>query len=78
MVNSKSTSLFSPSDPNTWGYLLTLEQTARILGVSNWTLREWDKKGKLVAIRVGSRNDRRYRKEDVLAYLNSVEIKLKK
>lgn len=78
MVNDKSTTSFSPSDPNTWGYLLTLKQTAQILGISTWTLREWDEKKKFIAVRVGSRNDRRYRREDVLAYLNSIEIELEK
>ena len=73
-----TTDKFSPSNPDTWGLLLTLEQTARILGVSVWTLRKWDDNKKFTAVRVGARNDRRYKKQDVIAYLNSIGIKLEK
>jgi len=73
-----TTEPFSPSNPDTWGLLLTLEQTARILGVNPWTLRKWDDDKKFVAVRVGSRNDRRFRKQDVLAYLDSIGIKFEK
>lgn len=78
MVSFKSTSPFNPSDPDTWGYLLTLEQVSSILGVSLWTLRQWDNQKKLVAVRVGSRRDRRYKRDEILAYLNSIEIELEK
>jgi len=53
--------------------LLTLQQVADILKVNAQTLRRWDSKGILKAIRVGSRKgvgDRRYRKSDVEAYLS--------
>lgn len=73
-----TTDKFIPSNPDTWGLLLTLEQTAKILGVSVWTLRKWDDNKKFIAVRVGSRNDRRYKKQDVIAYLNSIGIKLEK
>lgn len=46
--------------------LLKLNQTAELLNVSPWTLRLWDNNGKLKAVRVGTRGDRRYRKEDIL------------
>lgn len=61
-----TTDKFLPSNPDTWGLLLTLEQASAILNVSPWTLRKWDDNGKLVAVRVGARKDRRYRKEDIL------------
>ncbi|HRN70159.1 MAG TPA: helix-turn-helix domain-containing protein [Candidatus Woesebacteria bacterium] len=70
MGNSKSTTIFSSSDPKTWSSLLTLDQASMILNVSPWTLRQWDNQKKLVAIRIGTRKDRRYRKEDVLKALN--------
>lgn len=70
MTNSKSTISFSPSDPNTWPLLLTIEQTAEILRASPWTLRKWDQEKRLIAIRFGSRKDRKYRKEDVLKAVN--------
>lgn len=62
---------FTPSIQRTWPPLLNLEQTAQILNISKWTLRKWDNEDKLVAIRIGSRKDRRYRKEDVLRVLNN-------
>ncbi len=65
MVNSKATT-FSPSDPTSWSSLLTVSQVAQILNLSPWTLRQWDIKKKLVALRVGNRKDRRYKKEDIL------------
>jgi len=51
--------------------LLTLSKTAKILSVHRNTLRKWDKKGILVAIRFGERRDRRYKKEDVLKLMES-------
>lgn len=70
MKNNKSTMSFSPTNPDTWPLLLTIEQTAEILRVSPWTLRKWDEEKRLVAIRFGSRKDRKYRKEDVLKAVN--------
>ena len=57
---------FDPSNPLTWPPLLNVSQTSKILNLSVWTLRQWDNKGKLVAVRFGSRRDRRYKKEDIL------------
>jgi len=45
--------------------LLTIHQTAEILNVHVETLRRWDKAGKLKAIRVNERGDRRYDPEDL-------------
>ena len=50
--------------------LLTLKETCEILKCHPNTLRQWDKKGILVAVRFGERKDRRYRKEDILKLLN--------
>lgn len=61
-----SNPIFTPSIPRTWPPLLTIDQTAKILNISKWTLRKWDNEGKLKAVRVGSRKDRRYPKEEVL------------
>lgn len=49
--------------------LLTIAQVAKILNVHPTTLRRWDKKGKLKAIRVGTRRgvgERRYHREDII------------
>jgi excisionase family DNA binding protein len=45
--------------------LLTLKQASEILQVHPNTLRDWDKKGILKAVRIGQRGDRRYKKEDI-------------
>lgn len=49
--------------------LLTVREVAEILRVSPLTVKRWGKKGKLPAIRINSRGDRRYRKEQVLQLL---------
>jgi excisionase family DNA binding protein len=46
--------------------LLTVKEVATILRVSPLTIKRWGKRGKLPAIRINSRGDRRYRKEAVL------------
>jgi len=66
MENRNSRTKFNPSDPSTWPPLLNISQVSKILNLSIWTLRQWDNKGKLIAIRFGSRRDRRYKKEDIL------------
>lgn len=45
--------------------LLTIREVADILRVSPLTIKRWGKKGKLPAIRINSRGDRRYKKEVV-------------
>lgn len=49
--------------------LLTMKKTCELLKVHANTLRQWDKKGILNAVRFGARRDRRYKKEDVLTLL---------
>lgn len=46
--------------------LLTVKEVAQILRVSPLTIKRWGKRGKLPAIRINSRGDRRYKKEAVL------------
>ena len=45
--------------------LLTVREVADLLRVSPLTLKRWGKRGKLPAIRINSRGDRRYKKEQV-------------
>ena len=47
--------------------LMSIREAAKALGVHSSTLRNWDRLGKLPAVRVGSRRDRKFNKEDVLA-----------
>ena len=53
--------------------LLTVKEVAEILRVSPLTIKRWGKRGKLPAIRINSRGDRRYRKEAVLWLLGMQE-----
>jgi excisionase family DNA binding protein len=50
--------------------ILTLQQAAEVLNCHPNTLRQWDRKGILPAIRFGNRGDRRYKKEDILKLLD--------
>jgi len=49
--------------------LISVTRAASILGVNPQTLRRWDKAKKLVAIRVGSRNDRKYKLSEIIKLL---------
>lgn len=49
--------------------LLTIRQAAEIINVHVETLRRWDKSGKLKAIIVNERGDRRYDPRDIEAFL---------
>lgn len=51
--------------------LLTIRQAAEILNVHVETLRRWDKSGKLKAIIVNERGDRRYDPKDIEAILKN-------
>ena len=55
--------------------LLTIKEVAGLLRVSPLTIKRWGKKGKLPAIRINTRGDRRYRKEVVLRLLGVEEEK---
>ena len=54
--------------------LLTVREAAQVLRVSPLTLKRWVKRGKLPAIRINSRGDRRYRKEAIL-YLLGIQMR---
>ena len=67
---SNSTNKVSLSDlPD----LMTIREVADLLRVSPLTIKRWGKKGKLPAIRINSRGDRRYKKE-VITRLLGVSI----
>lgn len=53
--------------------LLTVREVAQLLRVSPLTIKRWGKRGKLPAIRINSRGDRRYKKEAVLWLLGIQE-----
>ena len=49
--------------------LLDIEQAARFLNVSETSLRRWTNAGRLACLRVGRRRERRFRRADLLAFL---------
>lgn len=49
--------------------LMTLDEAAAYLGVAKITLRRWTLKGELPCVRIGRRGDRRFRQEDLDAYI---------
>jgi excisionase family DNA binding protein len=52
-------------DLNNLPELLTVREVADLLRVSTLTIKRWGKRGKLPAIRINSRGDRRYKKDQV-------------
>lgn len=50
--------------------LISIQEAAEMLGVHPETLRRWDRSGKLKAIKIGERGDRRFSKTDILKLLN--------
>ena len=51
--------------------ILTMKQACELLNVHPNTLRNWDNRGVLKAIRFGTRKDRRYRREDILKLIKN-------
>ena len=49
--------------------LLKLKEAAEILSVHPNTLRLWDRKSILVAVRIGEKRIRRYRLEDIKKFI---------
>ncbi|KPJ71745.1 hypothetical protein AMJ50_00135 [Parcubacteria bacterium DG_74_3] len=54
---------------------LTIKETSEILEVTPLTLRNWDKKGKLKALRHPINNYRLYKPEDIEFFLRRLESK---
>jgi excisionase family DNA binding protein len=49
--------------------LVTLQEACELLRVHENTLRKWDEKGILKAVRFGEKKVRRYKKSDILALI---------
>jgi len=49
--------------------LLTITEAAELLRISKITLKRWEKQGKITPIRINSRGDRRYTKQQIKALL---------
>ena len=54
---------------------ITVKKAAHLLGVTPLTLRNWDKAGKLVALRNPINNYRVYKTEDIEIFLRKIETK---
>jgi excisionase family DNA binding protein len=50
------------------GAMLTVGDVARLLNVHINTVRRWSNQGILKAYRIGSRGDRRFRREDIASF----------
>lgn len=54
--------------------LLDIEQAARFLNVSETSLRRWTNDGRLACLRVGRRRERRFRRSDLLAFMENEPV----
>ena len=54
---------------NSLSKLLKIKEAAEILGVNPETLRRWDNDGIFLAIKIGKRGDRRYKREDIEKFI---------
>lgn len=54
--------------------LLRIREAAEMLGVNPETLRRWDREGKLKAIIISKRGDRRYKNEDIEKFVDNKKI----
>lgn len=55
--------------------LLTIKEAAKFLKVSEMSLRRWTNSGKLNCLRVGKKNERRFKEEDLIAYISGTTAK---
>lgn len=56
--------------------LLTIGEVSKIFKIHQDTLRNWEKSGELVPLRIGPRKDRKYRKEDIEVIIAKMGSKL--
>lgn len=54
--------------------LLSIGETAKLLGVSIQTLRRWDSKGNLKPFRAGASGKRFYKQQDIKVFINDLPI----
>src|SRR2546428_1477224 len=53
--------------------LLNIKQAAELLNVSEISLRRWTNEGRLTCLRVGGRRERRFRRQDLLDFLENLD-----
>jgi len=54
--------------------LLDIEEAAKFLNVSETSLRRWTNAGRLACLRVGRRRERRFRRADLLAFMENQPV----
>jgi excisionase family DNA binding protein len=52
--------------------LLTIKQVSSLLSIHPNTLRRWCDEGKIPSLRITTRGDRRFRREDIQRYLDDL------
>ena len=52
--------------------MLTVREVARLLNAHENTVRRWTDQGILRAYRIGSRGDRRFRRDDIIPFVNEL------
>ena len=52
--------------------LLTLREVAQIFRVTPYTVKRWDKKGRIKVIRINERGDRRYLQSEIDRILGEI------
>ena len=57
------------SDNNSISPLLTVREVASLLGIHANTVRRWSDQGKLDALRITERGDRRFKREEINRFL---------
>lgn len=57
------------TDPVRLHDIMTPDEVEKYLSISWMTLKRWTRTGKIKAIRINERGDRRYLREDVLSFL---------
>ncbi len=52
--------------------MLTVREVARLLNIHSNTVRRWSNRGILRAYRITSRGDRRFRRDDIVRFLDGL------
>jgi len=54
--------------------MLTVREAAQLLHIHPNTLRRWSDKGRIKAYRITARGDRRYKRSDLIRFLEEPEV----
>jgi transcriptional repressor of dcmA and dcmR len=65
-----------PESPSDGEALLDIKEAARFLRVSETSLRRWTNTGQLGCLRVGRKRERRFRRADLMAFLEHQPVRV--